>query len=97
MEQQLKENVSNYMKYMANPRAYTLKKWASDLLGADYVKHDEVIERISTSLLTDKDVENFGKLLTNVYESAYHKAVDDYKSEFEKMGIKVSIGTRTTS
>lgn len=92
--QEFQESKSNIVKYMANPRCYTLKKWFSELLKAEYIQHDEVIERVSTSLLTDKDVEKFGKLIMNVYETAYKKAVEDYRGEFEKMGVKVTIGTQ---
>ena len=81
---------------MANPRCYTLKKWFSELLkNEDYPQHDEIIERVATALLTDRDVDRFGKLVMNVYETAYKKAVDDYKEEFEKMGVKITIGSKT--
>lgn len=95
--QEYQENKSNYVKYMSNPRCYTLKRWFSELLTSDYPKHDETVERISTAMLTDLDVENFGKLIMNVYEAAYKKAVADYKTEFEKMGVKISIGTQQLS
>lgn len=79
---------------MSNPRCFTLKKWFSELLKADYAQHNEIVERIATSMSTDADVTNFGNLIMNVYETAYKKAVSDYKTEFEKMGVKISIGTQ---
>jgi len=91
------ENKGSFVKYMSNPRCFTLKKWFLELLKTDYPQHDEIIERVSTSLLTDKDVDSFGKLVMNVYQAAYHKAVDDYRTEFEKMGIKITIGTKESS
>ena len=91
------ENKSNFVKYMSNPRCFTLKKWFLDLLKTDCTQHIEIIERVSTSLLTDSDVEKFGKLMMNVYENAYKKAVEDYKVEFEKMGVKISISSKTLS
>lgn len=78
---------------MANPRAFTLKKWFVELLGSDYAPHDTIIERVSGSLQTEKDVEDFGKLIGQVYEKAYRKAVEDYKVEVERLGLKVSIGS----
>jgi len=95
--QEHQENKSNFVKYMSNPRCFTLKKWFSELLNADYAQHDEIVERISTSMLTDADVAKFGKLIMNIYETAYKKAVADYKTEFEKMGVKISIGTQELS
>jgi hypothetical protein len=91
------ENKGNFVKYMSNPRCFTLKKWFSDMLKTEYQQHDEVVERISTSLLTDKDVDKFGKLIMNVYETAYKKAVEDYRVEFEKMGVKITIGSKNIS
>lgn len=86
-----KQNGSNFVKYMSNPRAFTLKKWFYDMLKLDYAAHDTIIERISSSLTTQKDVEDFGKLIGQVYETAYKKAVEDYKAEAEKLGLKVSV------
>jgi hypothetical protein len=82
---------SNLVSYMANPRSFTLKKWFIEILKEDYMKHDTIIERVSTSLTTESDLNEFGKLITGVYERAYKKAVDDYQEQAEKLGIKVSI------
>lgn len=95
--QEHQENKSNFVKYMSNPRCFTLKKWFSELLKSDYQQHDELVERVATALLTDKDVEKFGKLIMNVYETAYKKAVEDYRVEFEKMGVKISINSKEIS
>ena len=82
---------SNFIRYMANPRSFTLKKWFAELLKAEYMQHDEIIDRIASSLTTEKDLEQFGKLVSNIYEMAYKKAVEDYVKEAEKLGVKVSI------
>lgn len=79
------------MRYAANPRAFTLKQWFAQLLNVRNDTHDNIIERVALSLVTDKDMEDFGKLLMAVYEAGYHKAVSDYKKEFEKMGVVVSV------
>lgn len=92
MENEKPESKSNYAKYMSNPRCFTLKKWFAELLKKNYMQHDEIVERVSTSLLTDKDVESFGKVVMSVYEAGYKKAVEDYRSQFEKMGVKINIG-----
>lgn len=76
---------------MSNPRAFTLRKWFYELLKIDYVAHDTIIERISSALVTERDVEDFGKLIGQVYEKGYRKAVDDYRKQVEDMGLKVSI------
>lgn len=86
---------SNYMKYMSNPKAFTMKKWFYDLLGMEYAAHDTIIERISGTLATQQDLEDFGKLIGQVYEKGYRRAVDDYKKEAEKIGLTVSVVPNT--
>lgn len=83
---------NNWMQFMSNPRMFTIKKWFSQLLGDKFVKHNNVIERIGVSLTTDKDVEEFGSLIMEVYNQAYHKAVEDYRTHAEKLGLKIVIG-----
>lgn len=82
---------SNFFKYMMNPRAFTLKKWFHDLLGESYAPHDTAIERVATALTTDRDVEDFGKLMTQVFEKGYRKAVEDYRKEAERLGLTVTV------
>ena len=79
------------VKYMANPRAFTLKKWFYDLMGMEFSSHDTIIERVSASLTTQQDLEEFGKLVGHVYEKGYRKALEDYKKEAEKHGLTVSV------
>lgn len=82
---------------MSNPRSFTLKKWFMELLKEEYMQHDEVIERVATALVTEKDIERFGKMIMNVYERAYKKAVEDYRTQIEKAGLKVTLGTEELS
>lgn len=86
-----KEGGSSLVRYMSNPRAFTLRKWFYDLLKVAYIHHDPIIERVSTALTTEKDLEDFGKLIGQVYEIGYKKAVDDYRAQIEAMGLKIHI------
>lgn len=85
------ENANNFVKYVSNPKAFTLKKWFYDLLKINYSSHDTIIERIATSLTTDKDLEDFGKLISQIYETGFRKAIEEYAKEAEKVGLKVNI------
>lgn len=76
---------------MANPKAFTIKKWFYELLKLNYASHDQIIERVSSTLVTEKDLEDFSKLVGQIYEAGYRKAVDDYRKQFEDMGLKVQI------
>lgn len=81
---------------MSNPRCFTLKRWFVELLQEKYPPDDTIIERIATSLSTDRDIEDFGKLIMEVYHKAYYRAVNDYKEQAEKMGLKIIIGTKSS-
>lgn len=82
---------SNIRNYAANPRSFTLKKWFHELLKEKYIPHDHIVDRVAPSLVTEKDMEDFGKLIVEVYEKGYLKAVEDYREQFEKMGVKINI------
>ena len=90
-----KEKRNNFVNYMSNPRSFTLKKWFVEILKEDYMRHDTIIERVATSLTTESDLKEFGDLITGVYEKAYKKAVDDYREQAERIGIKVSVVAET--
>lgn len=91
MQEENSNSSNNIFRYMSNPKAFTLRKWFYELLKMNYASHDPIIERISTSLVTEKDLDDFGKLIGQVYETGYKKAVEDYKKQVEQMGLKVSI------
>ena len=82
---------SNFVNYMSNPKSFTLKKWFSELLKEDYPQHDQIIERVAVAITTDKDLKDFGKLVINIYEKAYHKAVQDYQEQAAQLGLKINV------
>ena len=91
-DKEKREAKERFVNYMTNPRAFTLKRWLYELLKEKYSEqHDKTAERIAASVHTNQDMEDFGKLLTEVFEVGYRKAVDDYKVQAEKHGLKVHI------
>ena len=90
-DKEKKEAKDRFVNYMTNPRAFTLKRWLFELLKDKYPPHDKTAERIATSLQTDSDIEDFGKMAAEIFECGYRKAVTDYKVEAEKLGIKVHV------
>ena len=83
--------MNNWMQYMANPRGFAIKKFMFEVLREKYSDHEQLIERVSHGLTTDKDFDAFGKLVAVIYESGYLKAVNDYKGQLTKMGLKVTV------
>jgi hypothetical protein len=81
----------NFMKYASNPKGFTIKKWLAELLENKYTPFDDLIERIGMSLVTDNDLQSFGKLVTTIYESGYLRAMNQCKKNLDDMGIKVKV------
>ena len=90
------QSPNELMSYMSNPRSFTLKKWFATLLKEKYTaEHDLIIERVASALATNKDVEDFGKVMGALFESGYRRAVNDLKGQMEEHGLKVNIKSVT--
>ena len=79
---------NSWIQSLANPVGHIVKKYLYDLLQERYHKHEDVVERISRSLVTRSDMENFGALVLEIYEAGFMKAVSDNKEAWEKLGYK---------
>lgn len=88
---------SNLAEYMQNPKGFAIRKWLHDLLQQGYTQHDPIVERISSALVTQKDLEDFGQLIGSVYSAGFMKAYKDYKTELEKVGLKINLTTDKSS
>jgi hypothetical protein len=62
-----------------------------EILKERYAPHEPILERISTSLTVDKDLQMFFKLVTDVYEMAYLKAVNDHSEQLKKLGLSAKV------
>lgn len=91
MEKNGKSENLNMTEYMQNPKGFAIRKWLADLLQSDYTAHDQIVERISASLVTQKDLEDFGKLIGCVYSAGFMKAFNDYKDQLEKLGLNINL------
>lgn len=81
----------NWFDLMANPKSFYVKKYMAQFLGHKYPKHEQILERVCSVIVTDHDYEAFGKMITDIYEAAYLKAVRDHGEQLEKLGFKVSV------
>ena len=81
----------SFPNLISNHKLNVIKHWCNQLLKHRYQPHEEIIERINSALNTDQDVQDFGKLMMEVYEAGFMKAFNDYKKEAEKRGIRLSI------
>jgi hypothetical protein len=81
----------NWMQYMANPQTFAIKKYMSEILKEKYPPHEAIIERLIPVLSSTKDYEAFGRLIADLYETAYLKAVGDHKEALAKVGLKANV------
>lgn len=61
------------------------------MLKERYERNKGYIDRISVATLTREDYESLGRLMADVYESGFVRAVDQYKEQMSKLGLKVNI------
>lgn len=77
---------------MQNPRGMALKKFMFDLLKEKYGQHEDLIERMASYLVTEKDLVAYSKMVSDIHEVGYLRAVADYKEQLAEIGIGVTIG-----
>ncbi len=87
-----KDNMKNWMNYIANPMIPNVKKFVWDLIGAErYTPHDETLETLARTIHNEKDYEKFGKFIAEIYEAGYMRAANEYERELTKIGIKTKL------
>jgi len=78
--------------YLHDQKSIAIKKWLHALLQENSnPAYSDIIDRVSTALITEKDLEDFGKLLGTIYYAGFSKAFNDYKKEMTKYGIKLKV------
>ena len=82
---------NNWSQFMQNPKGTVLKKFMSQVMGNKVNPYDEVLVRLSTVLITDNDIKVFGEMINDVLVIGYRKAVEDYQTQLNAMGIEVSL------
>jgi hypothetical protein len=60
-------------------------------------KHKDIIQRISNSLQTEDDINEFSLLINDVYSEAYTKALLHCKERLQKSGISFNIYEETSN
>lgn len=76
---------------ITNTRLFVIRKWLFELVKEKFANHEEIAERISQAVATDRDLQAFGKLIGDIYEAGFMKAINDYREEFRRMGLDITI------
>mgnify|MGYP006274886985 CR=1 FL=1 len=79
--------MATWMDYMVNPRGHQLKRVMFEFLKERFAANEQIVERLGSSLMTENDMKDFLKMVTDVYEIAYLKAVNDHREQLQKLGI----------
>jgi hypothetical protein len=81
-----------WANYFANPLGQGVKKFFYDLLGPErYPNHEVIIEQVSRVIYNEKDYENLGKCMAEIYEAGFMRAVEEQKAELTRLGLKVNM------
>jgi hypothetical protein len=85
--------MASWMDYMMNPRGHQIKKAMFEIMQERYAPNENIIERVSAALVTEADTKAFFKFVTDIYEKAYLKAVNDHQEQLRKAGLIARVVT----
>jgi hypothetical protein len=83
--------MASWMDYFSNPRGHYLKKTMFEVLKERYAQNEQIIDRMGVTLLTESDLNSFVKMIGDVYEMAYMRAVNDHREQLQKAGLVAKI------
>lgn len=83
--------MDNLSQILQNPKTMVLRKFMLQVLTNKVENYDELLTRIGTSLITENDLKIFALMVNDILEVGYRKAIEDYKSQLNEMGIEVSM------
>lgn len=76
---------------LQNLHSSAIKKYLFEILRDRYVKNEKFIDRLASTITTNEDYESLGALVADVFETGFMKAVNEYKDQLAKVGLKVNI------
>lgn len=76
---------------LTNPYKSSIVKYAQELLGTKFPKYQAVLIRAAANMVTNEDATNFSRMMVDLYEAGFMKAVNDYKKQVEAHGLRVSV------
>lgn len=77
--------------FAQNPQAVAIKKYLFEMLKDRYGRSTKYIDRLALGTVTKEDYESLGVLLADVYESGFMRAVDQYKENISRLGLRVEV------
>ena len=68
-----------------------LTDFIKNIVGEKSVDHKEMVARLSTFLIVERDIESFAKLCNDIFVAGYTKATMQYKQKIEEKGYKFTV------
>lgn len=81
--------INDWFQQMSSPFQYGLKKYLYELMPETYSKNEEMINKLTEVIKSEKDYRLFGQFISDFYQVAYMKSVEDHKEQLEKLGYKI--------
>ena len=75
----IEQLVSQKLQAMTNQQASVVRKYLYEILKERYPRNENIIDRLAACIVTARDLQEFGKLINEIYEVGYLKAVGDYR------------------
>ena len=80
----------NWVQMMSNPQGHIIKQYMAQILKEKFPPHQEILERLSKNLITDGDLQAFGRLVSEIYQVGYFKAIQEHEVLLTKLGYKIN-------
>lgn len=68
-----------------------IKRYLFEVLKERYKKNENFIERVASVVVTKEDYQALGSFVADLYEAGFMRAVDQYKEQMAKLGLKVNV------
>jgi len=82
---------NDILNMLSGQHSQALKKYVYELIKDRYPQHEEILSRVTPSLVTKHDVEKFARLIADIYESGFMRATDQYKETMNQLGYELKI------
>lgn len=76
---------------ISNPYKTAILQYAQQLMKERYANYHDTILRASSTFVTQQEALKFAKMLVEIFEAGYLKAVEDYKKQVEAHGLQIKI------
>jgi regulator of replication initiation timing len=82
---------NSLLNLVGNQKLQVLNQFFEKLVPSRLGEHQEIIQRISAQLTTEKDLKQFADLINDVYQNGYTKCFEHYREKLKHSGVEVRV------